>query len=963
MSVLIVRIYQWMHRHRFYSVMSFFLLTIILCIAVSRQTYKEDITDFLPLNNKYQSALKVYQKISGSNKFLVIFRCKDTLQANTDTLIAAIDMFVNIVQRDSIDLDVTYQIDMKKMAEIPRFVYANIPYFLTEDDYQHFDCLLNNPQFIPTQIANAKKSLLFPVAGFFSENLQYDPLNLFAPVVAKLQSQHTSVNYENYNGYIFSSDMQQAIVLITSPYGNSETEKNAILQARIEQYAKKTQNKFEEVDILLTGGPVIAVGNAKQIKNDSILAIVIAVILIILLLFFVFRSIWNILFIILSIGWGWLFALGSIALIHDQVSIIVLGISSVILGIAVNYPLHFIAHLQHTNNVKSALKEIVLPLVVGNITTVGAFLALVPLKSMALRDLGLFSSLLLIGTIMFVLLYLPHVVHSPKRKRCKSIINSIGDMSLEEKRWIVCFILILTFVLGYFSTSTSFDTDISHINYMDDEQKQNMVYSQKFMSDISSIKNVYVVSSDSLLGGALNKSLELQPILQHLKSQGLIEDINSCSGMLCSYSEQCKRLDLWRSFINKNGAMLQKQVSDAARREGFTPETFKPFYQLLCTSFLPQDIAYFDILSTTVYASNLFVEKGCNVIDILRVSSEHISEVISRIESQTTSSYAFDIDSMNASIATHLSDDFNYIGWACGLIVFFFLWFSLGNIELALVSFIPMAISWVWILGFMSILDIQFNVVNVILATFIFGQGDDYTIFMTEGCQYELAYNRRMLKSYKSSIIISALIMFIGIGTLIFARHPALHSLAELTIVGMFTVVIMAYIFPPFIFNWLVKDKNGYRKRPITLRSLICKIDEDDYVQLVKDRYRYRGIEIYTAIKRRLRILCNNQKVLIALSSKFPIVILNNSWGECSLVIALMHPDCEIYAFSDSEDQTIVSAICAQDIAPKLHVMLKEDDTQIENVLKSHKAPLYFLINPTNEEIEKNKKFNPIILK
>jgi predicted RND superfamily exporter protein len=60
--------------------------------------------------------------------------------------------------------------------------------------------------------------------------------------------------------------------------------------------------------------------------------------------------------IILSIGWGWLFAMGGLALLHDSASVIVIGISSVILGIAVNYPLHLIAHLQHTPDIKSALK-------------------------------------------------------------------------------------------------------------------------------------------------------------------------------------------------------------------------------------------------------------------------------------------------------------------------------------------------------------------------------------------------------------------------------------------------------------------------------------------------------------------------------------------------------------------------------------------------------------------------------
>lgn len=63
---------------------------------------------------------------------------------------------------------------------------------------------------------------------------------------------------------------------------------------------------------------------------------------------------------------------------------------------------------------------------------------------------------------------------------------------------------------------------------------------------------------------------------------------------------------------------------------------------------------------------------------------------------------------------------------------------------------LPLAVSWLWILGFMDIFSIQFNIVNIILATFIFGQGDDYSIFITEGLTYEYAYGRARLKSYKT---------------------------------------------------------------------------------------------------------------------------------------------------------------------------------------------------------------------
>ncbi|MBF0965349.1 MAG: hypothetical protein HXK17_08330, partial [Alloprevotella sp.] len=112
-----------------------------------------------------------------------------------------------------------------------------------------------------------------------------------------------------------------------------------------------------------------------------------------------------------------------------------------------------------------------------------------------------------------------------------------------------------------------------------------------------------------------------------------------------------------------------------------------------------------------------------------------------------------------------------------------------------------------WILGSMSIFGLSFNLVNVILATFIFGQGDDYSIFVTEGLLYEYTYGRKLLAAYKRSILLSAVIMLIGVGTLAFAQHPALSSLGGLTIVGMGSVVAATLLLPAPVFSWWTRQR------------------------------------------------------------------------------------------------------------------------------------------------------------
>ena len=776
-------------------------LTIALVVSVFQLSYKEDISDFMPLTDEEKLDMEIYQDISGVNKLVVLFSCD---KENPDSTIAAIDLFQESVKElDSLNWtsDMVTRFDMEKVGEVTEFVYQNIPYFLTERDYSRMDSLLRADNYLAEQLDRDREMLMFPSGGLLSENISRDPLNLFTPVLSKLQGLQQENKFEMYDGYIFTPDMSRAIVMLSSPFGNSETDKNSQLLRLLTSGIEQMNARYPNIEAHVLGGPQIAVGNAQQIKHDSILAVSLAVVLILALLFFSFRSLRTILLIAFSIGWGWLFALGALALFHDNISFIVIGISSVILGIALNYPLHLIAHIGHETNIRQALKEISAPLLVGNITTVGAFLALVPLNSVALRDLGLFASLLLIGTIFYVLVFLPHQVSVPKKveevkekddglvARGNRLLDRISHIRLENKSWLVGIVIVLTLVFGWFSFQVEFDSNLANINYMTDEQRADMEYFQKLTADdtVSAKRTLYVVSSAPTIDAALDSCNS--------------KKINGVSQFLASESMQKERIDRWNEFVSKHHDLLNAQFAKAAKAKGFSVDAFSDFQQIINGSYEPREFSYFAPLTSTVFNGNIVKQNQYFIIDKLSVEPSEIEKVKSSIPG------SFDIESLNSSLANSLSDNFNYIGWACSLIVFFFLWFSFRKIELAIISFVPMAISWVWILGLMAILGIKFNIVNVILATFIFGQGDDYTIFMTEGCIYEHKTGKPILASYKRSILLSAIIMFIGIGTLIVAKHPALHSLAEITIVGMSSVVFMSWLVPPLLFRLIYKKK------------------------------------------------------------------------------------------------------------------------------------------------------------
>lgn len=913
-------IYDYLKGHGRVLWSSLVALTLVFGCLVFKLDFSEDISDFLPLGTSQREAFSVYQKIAGADRMFVLFSNPD----DEDLTVRAMDCFsdyVHEIDSEGLCEGLQVELDDEQIEAVADFMYANMPYFLDERDYERMENQLRSPGFVKERLETDARLLMFPSGSIMERAISRDPLSLFLPKLRKLQDFNPQAGFNNIDGHIFTPDMSRAVAMMTSPFGGSETSGNTRLVKLLNKGIDHMNKQYPQIEAHLIGGPAIAVGNARRIKTDSVVAILLSLVLIVMLLAYSFNSLRNILLILLSISWGWLFAMGGMALWGNSVSIIVIGISSVILGIAVNYPLHLIAHLDHQSDIRKTISEIAAPLVVGNITTVGAFMALVPLQSTSLRDLGAFAALLLVGTIIFVLVYLPHFVQIKKGKQTKRVLlDRVAAWSPDRSLRIVGAVGLATLILGAFSTGASFDDNLANINYMTSRQRDDMAYFQKLVTrDSLSALPVYVLSSGKDFDEALQKNSTRRHVIDSLTAAGVVCSHTGMGEFITSSGEQTRRLGMFREFVERNSDILLEQLPAEASREGFSEQAFAPFYEMIhrAGSMQAQDISYFEPLTSTVFSANMasLNETGRDyVVDRLSVMPENVDKVRAAFDS------SFEVSSMNSALTRSLSDNFNYIGWACSLIVFIFLWFSFGRIELALIAFLPMAVSWLWILGLMSILGIKFNIVNIILATFIFGQGDDYTIFMTEGCQHEYTFRRPILSAYKSSILQSALIMFVGMGTLIVARHPAMRSLAEVTIIGMSSVVFMAWLIPPFMFRWIT-TKNGLTRRyPLTLRSFFCGVPKDP-VSLVEGRFLYKGMSISRTVHRNLK----DRKAELQTMTSGPdgsICIEDRGYGECAIFAAISHPDAKITALMQDSEKARIAEIAATDFANNIEFKL-----------------------------------------
>ena len=821
MTDFFLRIYDFLVGRKWLAALLSVLLAAVCLFLASRLHYEEDISRFLPGDEESSKYSEAYNALGKKNNIILIFSAKDGSEAGEEEVSEAIHDFEDVFDAvDSTGMVPQRQItvDSGMAFEMMDDVASAYPLYLTEADYQRIDSLLNIQGYVSEQLAVDRQSLLFPTGDAMVANVRTDPLHLFTPVLQRLRTSSANSNYDIVDDCIFTKD-GHGLAFLTSPYGTSESGMNSKVADLVDEAIQRVEAEHPEVSVSAVGAPLIAVTNATQIKKDSILAISLALLLIGLLLVFTYKRFSDILWIVLSITFGWLFAVGGIALIRDSMSIIVIGVASVIIGIAVNYPLHFMDGLKSGVSPRQNLKEMVEPLLIGNITTIAAFLCLVWLDAVAMQDLGLFGSLMLAGTIIFVLVFLPVFTKARKKVGGTLELGRILPDKAPTSGWLLVAVMVVTVVMYFLSGRTEFDSDMRNINFMTQSQKRDLEMLQGGL-ERSGYKQIYAIAEGVDREAVLEINDKLLARLDSLKGQ--VAFVKGAGNFVPSEKTQAERIARWNDFWGEGRAKtLLNELAAESRRQGFSESAFSPFTDILTNEYSVSELS----ASLETSFDGTYILKDEKYLVVNQVFYENDADRESIKESlRFDGTLVFDTGDISNRLVSVLSESFDYIGAICSLVVFVFLCLSFRRLELGLLSFFPLAVSWFWILGLMSLLDIRFNIVNIILATFIFGQGDDYTIFITEGLVYEYAYGKKRLATYKNSVFHSAVIMFIGIGALVLAKHQAMRSLGEVTVIGMFIVVVMAYYLPPVIFRWLTEKKGVKRDIPLTLKRLVYSV-------------------------------------------------------------------------------------------------------------------------------------------
>jgi 1-acyl-sn-glycerol-3-phosphate acyltransferase len=827
MSGRFIQLYYFFEKRRLVFFLSLAFLFLVIFFFASQIKIQEDISAVTGSKDHSGNFETVIRNSKFNDKLIVRLSFSDTtLKADPDKLILSARALTDSLTHK---FDSTYikgisgNVVESSQSGLLDFFYTHLPLYLNDKDYLSIDSMLN-PVSIHSIVERDYKLLLSPAGFGFQKMILRDPLGLTYMALNKLKSLQGSDNFDLIGGFLLTKDRKNLLLFITPTNPASETSKNEKLLIGLDNLLTKISAASNPVIRgQYFGAIAFATGNAHQIKKDIGLTLAIALILILFFVGLYFKS-WKIpLLSFLPALFGGGLALAILYLVKGSISAISLGIGSVILGLIVDYALYIIILYRKKGNIVIVLKEMTLTIFLCSLTTAGAFLCLVFLRSSVLFDLGWFAAISVAGAAFFALIILPHFLipnDLNKQSLPSNFIDRVSNFSFEKNIPLVIILLILMITSLFCLSKVKFENDMMALNFVPEKLKSMEQDLDRIVG--ASLKTIYFVSTGKTLDDALKNQEEIQNELSRLKSSGIIKNISSCSQLLLSDSLQQAKIQQWQNFWTPlRKEILGKDLNQAAEDYKFNKNAFDKFILLTSKTYTPSSNSKTNLLTTSILNDYISKTKDLSMITTLVKVRQEDKKLVYKAFVGKPGIVIFDKQILANHFVANVKRDFDLLVMLSMIFVTLLLLISFGRIETGLTTSFPMFASWILTLGFMGITGIRFNIFNIIVSSFIFGLGVDYSILMMRGLLFEYTYGTKEISSYKTAIFLSSATTLFGVGALFFALHPALNSIALISVFGIIAVVLVSYSFQPLFIKWFLLNRLKRGKYPVTIRIVI----------------------------------------------------------------------------------------------------------------------------------------------
>ncbi|MDX1632362.1 MAG: MMPL family transporter, partial [Thermoanaerobaculia bacterium] len=476
--------------------------------------------------------------------------------------------------------------------------------------------------------------------------------------------------------------------------------------------------------------------------------------------------------------------------------------------------------------------------VVGAVTSAATFYAFLVTDFTGLRQMGIIAGSGILICMVTVLVLLPAMLvwneehHRKRESRPTMYLHAFGAAhlvrwSVKRPRTTLLVGGLITVVLAGFGFTLEFQDSMREMRSPEnrgvralDEVGDHFGASFEFMS-------LMIESED--LGEVLTLADRASEEAGRLVDEGVLDGYESVATVLPPPARQRQALAwLERHPERTDPSRVRRELSAALRAEGLRPEAFDEGLLLLEEALgvdrpiAPESLSL-SAENRRLLERYLRKEEGVwhTVVRLYppprewkREPPPAVEELAAELGPRVT------LTGVNV-VSRHLRQKSKRQAVTAAILGFLLvgalLWLDFGRLGDALLSLVPLAVGIVWMLGFMALLGIEVNLMNIFVTTMIIGIGVDYGIHalhrFREAPPGDVeALSAGLLETGKA-IVLAALSTVAGFGSMALSRYPGLESIGYVAILGALSTALVSVTLLPAWFRWRMAKSSAPGKR------------------------------------------------------------------------------------------------------------------------------------------------------
>lgn len=654
--------------------------------------------------------------------------------------------------------------------------------------------------------------------------------NLSTDEVAKLKETINSLPF--YEGVIYNQEKQSTLLAITFDDKELNSSRRIGIVEEIEAICDSFSVKHK-TEVHYSGMPYIRSAVMKKVSGEMKLFSLLAILVTALVLWFFFRSFSTVIFSLLVVIVGVVWALGIMHLMGYKITILSGLLPPLIIVIGIPNCIFFInryhkEYLKHNNKIKGIsrmIETMAITLFLANITTAIGFAVLYFTNTELLVEFGLVSAVNVVVTYLITLVMIPIILSylpEPKAKHTKHVeakriswFIGLIDNLIQHKRKQIYIVTTVITGIGFWGMS-----QMSVVGFVVDDlpEKEKVFRDLKFFeANFNGILPFEIAIDTKKPNGVFADNAK---IIYKIKSlQKLIAKYDDFSGSLSiaegiKFSYQAYRGGDQKYYMIPSIGELKK-LSDFSGTVKGKENKFK---------------AYIDTAKQVTRLSYRMKDIGS------QKTKELVAELRPKIDS------IFKETDANVSLTGHSltflkGNDYLLDNLIESLLIEIILIALVGlalfrSWKIIVLSKLPCLIPLVITAGIMGFLDIRFKPSTILIFSIAFGIASDGTIYFLTRYRQELKNNKKAsvseaisicVKDLGVSMVYTAIILFSGFSIFIWSSFGGTVALGVLISLTLLVSMCTNLILLPAI---LISLSNVISRKEIEESNAV--VDEED---------------------------------------------------------------------------------------------------------------------------------------